>query len=87
MAGPPDPDEVLPDGVQPHMRQPLLDWLTDNRIGPDGLIIWPVLAQMLKIDYAGRSAYDAIGSHVDADSDLLLDLVESCALLDRVRRP
>ncbi len=77
MAGGPDPNEVLSLRVEPHLNQPLRTWLAeacdDDYGSPDR---WDVLAQALQIDYTGRHSRDAIMHAVDADIDLILDLVD-----------
>lgn len=76
MAGPPDPDEVLPVNVPPYMRQPLVDWLLESCsvYGTEGL--WALLCQMLQIDYAGRYPREALFEEANRDPDLLLDIVD-----------
>ncbi len=74
-AGPPDPDEVLPLDVLPHMRQPLVDWLTSSCQYQAEL--WSVLCRMLKIDYTSAYPHDAIIKRANADNDILLDLVDA----------
>jgi len=78
MAGGPDPNEVLPLRVEPHLKQPLWTWLeetcNDGYHGSPGQ--WDLLAQALRIDYTGKLSHDAILRAVEADTDLLLDLVD-----------
>ncbi len=77
MAGGPDPNEVLSLRVEPHLNQPLWTWLAkacdDDYASPER---WDVLAQALQIDYTGRLSRNAIALAVDADIDLILDLVD-----------
>lgn len=68
---------MLPLTVLPHMRQPLLDWLNASCAGFGHDEYWPLLAQMLKIDYTGSFPYQAIINAVSRDNDLLLDLVDA----------
>lgn len=77
MAGPPDPNEVLPLNVLPHMRQPLIAWVEDSCSQYDMAGAWEVLAQMLKVDYTATQPASAIISAVNQDNDLLLDLVDA----------
>lgn len=87
LAGPPDPDEVLPLNVLPYMRQPLMNWLDvaceDSYNQSE---VWQILCKMLKIDYTGKSPYKAIVDAVNADNDLLLDLVDARLRLGNVSR-
>ncbi len=77
LAGPPDPDEVLPLTVLPYMRQPLMSWLEEScsRYQLNGA--WELLAQMMKIDYTSREPYSAIVEAINKDNDLLLDLIDA----------
>jgi hypothetical protein len=80
LAGPPDPDEVLPLSVLPHMRQPLMDWLAQADMpGYDTRNLWTTLCQMLKIDYTGTSenSFKAVVNAANQDNDLLLDLIDA----------
>lgn len=78
MAGGPDPKEVLPLGVEPHLKQPLWTWLehtcNGDSYGSSGS--WDQLAQALRIDYTGERSHDAVMAAAGADTDLLLDLVD-----------
>ena len=83
IAGPPDPDEILPLNVPPHMRQPLFDWLSEacSEYVIEG--VWPVLCQMLHIDYTGNHPTRAAVDAANKDSDLLLDLIDARLKLGR----
>lgn len=79
IAGPQDPDEVLPLDVLPYMRQPLFAWLAAASEGnyygdPDK---WQILCQMLKIDYTGTTPAKAALDAVNADNNMLLDLIDA----------
>lgn len=78
MAGPPDPDEVLPLNVPLHMRQPLSDWLVEacsqRVMGED---VWPLLCQMLRIDYTGSYSARAALAAANEDNDLWLELIDA----------
>lgn len=73
----PDLVELLPVGILPYMRQPLIDWVAEScpAYGLDGA--WMMLAQMLKIDYTNLAPYEAIIAALNQDNDLLLDLVDA----------
>lgn len=86
MAGPPDPKEVLPLNVLPHMRQPLISWVEDSCPQYDLNEAWMVLAQMLKIDYTNTQPYTAIINALNLDNDLLLDVVDARLKLTRAHR-
>lgn len=77
----PDPDELLPQGILPYMRQPLVEWVVEScpAYGLDGA--WMILAQMLKIDYTNSAPREAIITAINKDNDLLLDLVDARLLL------
>jgi len=76
--GPPDPDEVLPTKVLPYMRQPLLNWLQSTSSDSyDQSDRWQVLCQMLKVDFTGMRPSDAVIRAINADHDLLLDLIDA----------
>jgi hypothetical protein len=77
MAGGPDPNEVLPKGVQPHMRQPMLGWLEESCADYLTQGYWELMAQMLQIDYTGTRPQQAIIGALNKDNDLLLDLVDA----------
>lgn len=79
LSGAPDPNEVLPLTVLPHMRQPFMDWLeaTCEPTSSGATPSWTVLCRMLKIDYTGRDPYYAIRAAVTEDNDLLLDLIDA----------
>lgn len=85
LAGPPDPDEVLPLTVLPHMRQPLMDWLAHADMpGYDTRHLWTTLCEMLKIDYTGASNNSGIVvlNSINQDNDLLVDLIDARLKLD-----
>ncbi len=86
MAGPPDPNEVLPLNVLPYMRQPLISWVEDSCPQHDLNEAWMVLAQMLKIDYTNTQPYAAIINALNLDHDLLLDLLDARLKLTRAHR-
>lgn len=87
LAGPPDPDEVLPLDVLPYMRQPLLTWLEEaSRDTYDQSARWQLLCQMLKIDYTSKHPYDAIVTAAIADNNLLLDLIDARLRIGNVWR-
>lgn len=76
-AGPPETAEVLPLQVLLYMRQPLYDWLAEvcDTYVLEGA--WPVLCQMLHIDYAGRYPMQAATDAANKEPDLLLDLIDA----------
>ncbi len=76
MAGGPDPNEVLSLHVEPHLNQPLLNWLAETCDNYWSSERWDVLAQALKIDYTGRPSRNAIMVAINADNDLILDLLD-----------
>lgn len=86
MAGPPDPNEVLPQNVLPHMRQPLISWVEESCPQYELNGAWTVLAQMLKIDYTNAQPYSAIIDALNRDNDLLLDLVDARLKLSKAHR-
>jgi hypothetical protein len=76
MSGAPDPNEVLPQTVLPHMRQPLLNWL-NSCTGDYTPLTWERLCQMLKIDYTGKYPQDAFITAINQDNELLLDAIDA----------
>ena len=86
MSGPPDPNEVLPLKILPHMRQPLIDWVQESYPQHQLSGAWTLLAQMLKIDYTNGRPYAAIIDVLNLDNDLLLDLVDSRLQLPKGQR-
>jgi len=80
LGGAPNPDEVLPLHVPPHMRQPTMHWLEGVCDRPYASMQsgrWALLCQMLKIDYTAKYPYDAIVEAVNQDNDVLLDLLDA----------
>jgi hypothetical protein len=77
------PDGILPLNVPPHMRQSLFDWLSEacSQCLAEG--IWPMLCQMLHIDYAGNYPTQAAIDAANKDSDLLLALIDGRLKLGR----
>jgi hypothetical protein len=86
MSGAPNPDEVLPLKVEPHMRQPLFDSfekMCRSVYGPD-VEMWRLIAQMLKVDYSGKPPEQALVEAVNRDNDLLLDMIDARLKLNPV---